>query len=422
VIARTQVSRDAFAVMTAAWLGAVCGCAGSHSASSPGVLFESGIGPAPSNPPTAVVDGNHWAGHRFELKHTSRITGAGAYFGDSAPPVKLFAAIVALSGEDDLPDSQDLSTDDCIAAQVFRTLPHPGDAIATMDVTVEPGWYLVLLGSNAFGAEFEGLRPTELPMEFEDNAPGQLMVAIAHGQTGFFLNEGAARFVVHGEEISEMSAGSPRKRSRCAPPRLPAEVRPIPAVPVHLTEGGFGFAVRREPGVACKLSPGEVSARVGLGPITEIHCTTAGALPDAPEYWVDDLVVWEVDVYRSGVFIIADKSGSPIGERRHGTLGISGAFDPATVVFREPGTDCTMTPAQVYALHPDPNLRELRCTSHDQLVRITDDDGNVVNREPIWRMVWDDYYLLVDEKRRKIFGGNLETYPPRGALRSEPGQ
>lgn len=407
------------------WMaGAALGCAGIRAAPwSPGVLFESAIGPTPSHTSTAAVDGNRWVGHRFEIEHRSHITGVGAYFGGGvqgfypAPSVELFAAIIALSDGEDLPDSQELSTADCVATQVFRTLPVPGDAIAPMDVTVEPGWYLVLVGSNAFGAQFEGLQPAELPIGFEDDSPGQLMLAIIHGQTDFFLNEGAPRFVVHGDRVSEIAAARDRPATGCSSSGMTAAPRPLRRATTDMAEYGVPFAVRRDEGVACNLSPNEVWARVGLWPIVEMRCTTAGALPVPPQHWVEDLVVWEVEVLRSGTFIFADKTGSLIGERREGTGTISGTFDPAIVVIREPGTQCRMTPAEVYAFHPDPELRELRCTSHDRLVQFLDSDGNILSREPVWKMIWDDYYLLIHEGRREVFGGNLEMYPPR---RSSP--
>jgi hypothetical protein len=72
-----------------------------------------------------------------------------------------------------------------------------------MDLVVEPGWYLVLVGSNAFGAQFTGSEAAHLPMGFDDNAPDQLMIAIIRGHTDFSTNEGAPRFVVYGEPVSE---------------------------------------------------------------------------------------------------------------------------------------------------------------------------------------------------------------------------
>lgn len=153
------------------------------------------------------MDGSHWVGHRFELTQPSRITGVGAFFAWPeyllpAPSSHLFAAVIALEGGNDFPDSQDFTTPDCIGVGTFQTGARPGDAVAPMNRVVGPGWYFAAIGSNAFGAEFRGPEAAHLPTELEDNAPGQIVYGIRAGREGFSPIEGAPRFVVQGEALS----------------------------------------------------------------------------------------------------------------------------------------------------------------------------------------------------------------------------
>jgi hypothetical protein len=138
----------------------------------------------------------------------------GAYFGGvegfyPAPSSHLFAAVIALDSGKDFPDSKNFTTPDCLAVGTFETGARPGDAIAPMDLIAGPGWYLAAIGSNAFGVDFQGSEAAHLPTELEDNAPGQLMIAIGAGHEGFLSNAGAPRFVVRGETLSPTEKSSP---------------------------------------------------------------------------------------------------------------------------------------------------------------------------------------------------------------------
>jgi hypothetical protein len=95
-----------------------------------------------------------------EAFRTTRIGGEiGGEFG--AGNSKVFAAIVALTGPDDFPDSVDLSTPDVLG---HALLPVPEDGLsflndAELTVNLTPGWYAIVYGSGRFGATGIGIAP-----------------------------------------------------------------------------------------------------------------------------------------------------------------------------------------------------------------------------------------------------------------------
>ena len=70
---------------------------------------------------------------------------------------QVFAAIVALSGPDDFPDSSDLSTPD-VVGHALLNLPGPATTVVRGTLTTElsAGWYALIFGSGRFGAEGDG--------------------------------------------------------------------------------------------------------------------------------------------------------------------------------------------------------------------------------------------------------------------------
>ena len=123
-----------------------------------GTAFEIARATAVRNPDGAglVVGGNAWPGWRFEVPaevSSFRVAEVG-YYGTYTTG-SIFAALVALDGSADDPDSIDLSSDDVVAASAFTSLPVSTDAdvVVPLSATLTPGWYAVVFGTDAFGAQ-----------------------------------------------------------------------------------------------------------------------------------------------------------------------------------------------------------------------------------------------------------------------------
>ena len=117
------------------------------------VVFESASG----SPTTFGISmgSENWLFHNFELTQTLKRPDVGIYF-ETYQWTQAFAAIVALDGETDVPDSIDLSTPDLLGPAILDLVPTgPGgaDRSAILPMVLEPGWYALGFGSGAFGAE-----------------------------------------------------------------------------------------------------------------------------------------------------------------------------------------------------------------------------------------------------------------------------
>ncbi|MCA9198488.1 MAG: tandem-95 repeat protein, partial [Planctomycetales bacterium] len=119
---------------------------------SPPFSFASAAADPTLSASTTSINDTNYYGVRFEISETTRIDRVGANLqsaGGSGP----FAALVALDGPSDYPDSLDLTTSDLITTTVIAVEPgHMGDAFADVDVTLQPGWYALVLGSGRFNA------------------------------------------------------------------------------------------------------------------------------------------------------------------------------------------------------------------------------------------------------------------------------
>ncbi|MCH8048210.1 MAG: tandem-95 repeat protein, partial [Planctomycetes bacterium] len=110
------------------------------------------------------IDAAQFLASRFFVDATIRTGRIGGEIGgnSAAGNGMLFAAIVALSGPDDLPDSVDLSTPDVVghALLPLDTSDIFGDLIAApLDIELARGWYAMVYGSGKFGATGSGYAP-----------------------------------------------------------------------------------------------------------------------------------------------------------------------------------------------------------------------------------------------------------------------
>jgi len=105
---------------------------------------------------------DQYLGVRFEVTSTYTTSAIGGEFvrNFSLGNNKIFGAIVALSGPADFPDSGPLNTPDVLGTTLISV---PGvsvdgfsDSSGPLSVTLNPGWYALVFGTQDFGATGTG--------------------------------------------------------------------------------------------------------------------------------------------------------------------------------------------------------------------------------------------------------------------------
>jgi hypothetical protein len=104
---------------------------------------------------TGVSSGSSvWRGQflaaRFELTRAVETETVGGHFFTGSGTI--FAAIVALDGETDFPDSTDLSSSDVLGATLLAPPLPSNDVFAPLRLQLSPGWYAVVFGGLLFGS------------------------------------------------------------------------------------------------------------------------------------------------------------------------------------------------------------------------------------------------------------------------------
>jgi hypothetical protein len=171
---------------------------GSHALAQ--VVFESATGNTINQ--GISMGSENWLFHNFEVTETIEYPEVGIYL-ETYAWQQAFAAIVALDGRTDVPDSIDLSTPDLVGTATFD-VPITGstgaDRSVIMPLTLQPGWYALGFGTGAFGVPDEAFLGTL--MFNTDTAPaadpyGQFQDNhFAHPNTRHFYRGFAARFFV----------------------------------------------------------------------------------------------------------------------------------------------------------------------------------------------------------------------------------
>ncbi|MCH8921558.1 MAG: tandem-95 repeat protein [Planctomycetes bacterium] len=137
------------------------------NATEPGIssrIYESTQRGASNVGGGSSIDAAQFLGSRFFVDATVQTERIGGQIAGNAAVGNgmLFAAVVALSGPDDFPDSVDLSTPD-VLGHTLLTIDAPdfnGHLIAApLDVTLTAGWYAIVYGSGRFGATGGGSAP-----------------------------------------------------------------------------------------------------------------------------------------------------------------------------------------------------------------------------------------------------------------------
>ncbi len=101
---------------------------------------------------TISVNSTNYYGVRFFVAEPTQVDrlGAGVQYagGDS-----VFAAIHSIDGEADYPNSLNLQGLDLVTSTVIPVAPgYVGDVFADVDVVLQPGWYSLVIGTDAFNA------------------------------------------------------------------------------------------------------------------------------------------------------------------------------------------------------------------------------------------------------------------------------
>ena len=148
----------------------------------------------------SAVSLNQFLGVRFELTETVETQLVGGHF--FAGSGTIFAALVALDGLTDFPDSSDLTTADVIGTSLLAPPLPSHDVFAPLSVVLNPGWYGLVFGSQLFGATSPvggapNSNPTVgTPSFFLHNSLGWRDLNIGHESEVF-------RFVLNGTPVPE---------------------------------------------------------------------------------------------------------------------------------------------------------------------------------------------------------------------------
>ncbi len=161
-----QAQGSAVQSRTHRWVRGILGalvCALTANNVAAATIFESGtLGPTgiARNDVTSGsnVNASVFVGVRFYLDQPVITTQIGGHFVKNTDANQsFFGAIVALTDQNDFPDSGNLSTSDVIGTS-FLAFPEPSnEVLGTLERLLNPGWYALVFGSGLFGASGSGV-------------------------------------------------------------------------------------------------------------------------------------------------------------------------------------------------------------------------------------------------------------------------
>ena len=139
---------------------------------------------------------DYYAGARFHLDYEAEVTAIGGHFLlDNDNTGNLFGAILPLSGAGAMPSLPPLDSLDVIASTVFVPDDSPSsDYRTSLAVTLQPGDYALIFGSNALGAADGIMRIMANGQQRLDD--GDLI--LAETGSGWSAGQLPARFVIEG--------------------------------------------------------------------------------------------------------------------------------------------------------------------------------------------------------------------------------
>jgi hypothetical protein len=155
-----------------------------------GLLFETAIGTY-GNAGVALSDQN-WLMHRFEVRYATELAAVGASFQNfNASTATLFGAVVRLTDLEDYPNSNALTTSDVLGTTLVDVAPTgigAADFSGALTLSLEPGWYGLVFGTDGFGAPPKPPGTIVIPEYSVDRLPSQNPVSLLQADHPTFPN------------------------------------------------------------------------------------------------------------------------------------------------------------------------------------------------------------------------------------------
>ncbi|MEQ8846234.1 hypothetical protein [Botrimarina sp.] len=193
------------------------GAAASESPPLEPIVFESARSPGAASGILGLgISDQFWPGHRFYLDSPVRVSGVGGGITNAeSSSLTAFAALVSLSGPQDFPDALDLDAGDLVATSLVD-LPAgiSADVTVPLEADLEPGWYALVFGFDAFGASNKPDNPgVSLHSHLVDTQPDQsafVAVQTFLGGEGLFHRSPPTTLIrtfVRGRVVPEAASG-----------------------------------------------------------------------------------------------------------------------------------------------------------------------------------------------------------------------
>lgn len=160
------------------------------------LLFESR--PPGANPGAAAISNQIFPGHSFRLEQRAHVTALGAHLvGAVQAPGSVFAALYRIGTQDAAPGV--INDHNLVATTLLEVVSNqPDDIYGTVDVTLEPGWYALIVGTGRHGASAGALQ-VRMPAAASQTTPRSWGPYSVNAGTGAAsLNAARTRFMVHG--------------------------------------------------------------------------------------------------------------------------------------------------------------------------------------------------------------------------------
>jgi len=147
------------------------------------------------------VDSTQYMGARFYFQRGIEVTLIGGHITQWNLGANFFGAIVPLSGPFDLPAGNPFTAGEVVASTVFNPGYPSTDFRAPLSVTLSPGYYALIFGTNALGSiGGEGVMPDYLQTAYPDSS--YIVWQPGSGWWNSGLNN--TRFVIEGNVSDEL--------------------------------------------------------------------------------------------------------------------------------------------------------------------------------------------------------------------------
>lgn len=145
-----------------------------------------------------------YLGVRFYLATRSHVQSVGGNMvGDAQSTGQAYAAVVSLTDGGDFPDTNDLNGVDVLGVTHLEMPRYSREVVEKLELTLDPGWYALVLGSGLNGATGFGAMPGN---NYEVGEPSYIaggLVFNSEWQNLSYPQFNSLRFVVYGNAIPE---------------------------------------------------------------------------------------------------------------------------------------------------------------------------------------------------------------------------